>query len=159
MHTAMEIARYVIDKCTRDNHPISNMQLQKLLYCIQKSFLQKGGLVFRDDIEAWLIGPVVREVYHTYCGYGASRIRMRYEVNLESRYREVIDLIIDEKRDLNPWEFAEEIYAPGSAWGATYENGQGNHRVIPLDLIREKEMEAGVRHHHYNGKPAMQHSD
>ena len=142
MHTAMEIAKYVIDKCTGENHPISNMQLQKLLYCIQKSFLQKGGPAFRDNIEAWLIGPVVREVYHTYCGYGASRIRMRYEVNLEPNYREVINPIVEEKRDLNPWEFTEEIYALGSAWDATYENGRGSYRVISLDLIREKEMEA-----------------
>ena len=142
MHTAMEIARYIIDKCTGENHPISNLQLQKLLYCIQKSFLRKGEPAFRDDIEAWLIGPVVREVYHTYCGYGASRIRMRYEVNLEPNYREVINPIVEEKRDLNPWEFTEEIYALGSAWDATYENGRGSYRVISLDLIREKEMEA-----------------
>ena len=67
---------------------------------------------------------------------------MRYEVNLEPNYREVINPIVEEKRDLNPWEFAEEIYASGSAWDATYRNGQGNHRVIPMDLIREKEMEA-----------------
>ena len=89
-----------------------------------------------------MIGPVVREVYHTYCGYGASKIRMRYKVNLEPDYREVIDPIIEKKRDLNPWEFTEEIYASGSAWGATYKNGLGSHRVIPMDLIREKEMEA-----------------
>ena len=138
MHTAMEIARYTIDKCTREDHPISNMQLQKILYCIQKSFLQKREPAFRDDMEAWVIGPVVREVYHAYCGYGASKIRMRYEVNLESHYREVIDPIIEKKRDLKPWEFTEEIYALGSAWDATYENGQGSHRVIPMDLIREK---------------------
>ena len=138
MHTAMEIAKYIIDKCAQENHPISNMQLQKLLYCIQKSFLRKGGPAFKDDIEAWMIGPVIREVYHTYCGYGASKIRMMYKVNLEPKCREVIDPIVEEKRDLNPWEFTEEIYAPGSAWDITYENGRGSHRVIPLDLIREK---------------------
>ena len=34
MYKALEIAKYVIDKCTRENNPISDLQLQKILYYI-----------------------------------------------------------------------------------------------------------------------------
>lgn len=53
MYSALEIAKYVVNKCTVDRHPISNLQLQKILYYIQRSFDQKERLTFltseKDD--------------------------------------------------------------------------------------------------------------
>ena len=80
MYLALEIAKYIIDKCTKDNCPISNLQLQKILYYIQREFLQQGEIAFPEEIEAWQFGPVVPEVYRQYCGFGALPIRMRYMV-------------------------------------------------------------------------------
>lgn len=34
-YTAMQIAEYVINKCTNENHAITNLQLQKILYYLQ----------------------------------------------------------------------------------------------------------------------------
>lgn len=42
----------------REQHPISNLQLQKILYYVQKAFLQSGGIAFDDDIEAWQFGQL-----------------------------------------------------------------------------------------------------
>ena len=36
MYLAMTVAKYIVSKCTREKSPISNLQLQKLLYLIQK---------------------------------------------------------------------------------------------------------------------------
>lgn len=52
MYTAMEIAQYIINKCTLEKCPISNLQLQKILYYVQKTFLQNDMLAFSDEIEA-----------------------------------------------------------------------------------------------------------
>ena len=68
----MEIAQYIINKCTLEKCPISNLQLQKILYYVQKTFLQNDMLAFSDEIEAWQFGPVVREVYNKYCGFGSA---------------------------------------------------------------------------------------
>ena len=38
MYSALTIAKYIIDKCTEENSPISNLQLQKILYYIQSEF-------------------------------------------------------------------------------------------------------------------------
>lgn len=37
-YKAIDIAKNIINKCTIDKHPISNLQLQKILYYIQKDF-------------------------------------------------------------------------------------------------------------------------
>ena len=35
LYSAMDIAKYIIDKCIDDEMPISNLQLQKILYYLQ----------------------------------------------------------------------------------------------------------------------------
>lgn len=39
-YTAMGIAKYVVDKCYKDNKPVSNLQLQKMLYFLQLTFIK-----------------------------------------------------------------------------------------------------------------------
>ena len=42
MYNALDIAKYIITKCNKDGFPISNLQLQKILYNLQKFFLQNA---------------------------------------------------------------------------------------------------------------------
>lgn len=95
MYSALNMAKYIIDKCTRDKYPISNLQLQKILYYIQKEFLQHGSMAFPENIEAWQFGPVVPEVYRQYCGFGALPIRMRYAVVVQPNDENIINPIIE----------------------------------------------------------------
>lgn len=138
MYTALQIARYVINKCTVEEYPISNLQLQKILYYIQKAFLQVGMQAFDDEIEAWQFGPVVPIVYDQYCGFGASKIRMLYDIFVRDDFAQIIDMIVEQKRMLNPWDMVDETHTPGKAWAIIYQNGLGNHQVIPKELIRMK---------------------
>lgn len=68
MYNAIDLSKYIVSKCVTDGHPISNLQLQKILYYIQKDFLQRDEVAFSDNIEAWQFGPVVPNVYYHYCG-------------------------------------------------------------------------------------------
>lgn len=138
-YEALDIAKYVIGKCTAENCPISNLQLQKILYFLQKKYLVDNGTVlFRDEIQAWQFGPVVPEVYYQYCGFGSMAINMEYNVNILNDDRKVIDEIVQEKRCKNPWDLVEETHAEGKAWASVYRNGLGNHMIIPLELIRTR---------------------
>lgn len=138
MYNAMTIARYVINKCTCEGCPISNLQLQKILYYIQREFLQRGMIAFPENIEAWQFGPVVRVVYNNYCGFGAAKIRLTYDANLTVEYQQIINPIVVEKRVLNPWELVDDTHDPEKAWAEIYRGGAGNYQVIPNSLIREK---------------------
>lgn len=64
-YSALDVAKYIINKCTIEHDAISNLQLQKILYYIQKWFLQNGLVAFDDDFEAWSFGPVVLSVYQS----------------------------------------------------------------------------------------------
>ena len=138
MYSAMEIAKYIINKCTEENHPISNLQLQKILYYIQRDFLQQGLKAFSEDIEAWQFGPVVPVVYKQYCGFGALPVRMRYAVKIEQDYVKIINPLIEKKRKLNPWDMVSDTHSPGKAWDLIYKGGLGDHQVIPKELIKNK---------------------
>ena len=138
MYLALEIAKYIIDKCTKDNCPISNLQLQKILYYIQREFLQQGEIAFPEEIEAWQFGPVVPEVYRQYCGFGALPIRMRYMVRIELDDIRMINPIIEKKRILNPWDMVSDTHSSGKAWDLIYRDGLGDHQIIPQELIKSK---------------------
>lgn len=137
MYKAMDLSAYIVSKCIKENCPISNLQLQKILYYIQKAFLDKDSLAFSDDIEAWQFGPVVPNVYDHYCGYGAMPISfssIEYEVG--SQDKQLIDSIVESKRILAPWDLVEETHKKDGAWDRIYKDGLGAHEVIPVELIK-----------------------
>lgn len=143
MYKALDVARYIVNKCIDDNLPISNIQLQKILYCIQRECLQiYGREMFSDEIEAWQFGPVVPEVYYRYCRFGANLIRIKTaadcEDNIFGDYISLINYIVEEKRALKPWNFNEDVQKAGHAYNIVYDDGAGSHKIIPKSLIKEK---------------------
>lgn len=139
MYKAIEIAKYVVSKCYEDGYPISNLQLQKILYFIQKTYLQKHNHpLFQESIEAWQFGPVVPTVYYFFCFYGSMKITIIYQTNLDSNDQKIINDIVQKKRLVNPWDLVEETHVLNGAWDRTYQNGLGNKKIISHDLIRKE---------------------
>ncbi len=136
MYKAMDLAKYIVTKCAEDNQSISNLQLQKILYFIQRDFLKiQDAPAFRDDIEAWQFGPVVPNVYYNFCGYGSGLIDVQTDADL-SISDAVVDGIVIDKRSQKPWDLVEETHKPNGAWDQVYENGAGNKKVISIELIK-----------------------
>ncbi len=137
---AVDLSKYIITKCVEDDCPISNLQLQKILYYIQKYFLKHDSIAFPDEIEAWQFGPVVPNSYYRFCGFGAMPITNQYTVNciVDKEAKQIVDHIIEEKRVLDPWQMVQETHKPNGAWATIYQNGKGNHHTIPVDLIKEE---------------------
>lgn len=138
MYSALEVARYVVDKCTNDGCPLSNLHLQKTLYYLQRDYLREGSELFSDEIHAWRFGPVVRDVYYNYCGYGSLPIEENSESSINQHDMERIDSIVDEYKYKDPWELVRETHEPGKAWAIIFKDGAGDHMVIPKRLIAEK---------------------
>lgn len=134
--TATTISEYIVTKCVNDGCPVSNLQLQKFLFYIQKAYLARGMSAFPDGIEAWQFGPVVPSVYYKFCGYGAMPITAMFNAILPAEDKTVIDSIVEEKRVLNPWDLVRETHNPTGAWAKVYDEGRGNRNLIELDLIR-----------------------
>ena len=142
MGTAIDLSKYIVAKCIDDRCPITILQLQKMLYYLQRDSLRRHKVAFSDDIEAWQFGPVVPNVYYYYCGYGAMPITGNYRTEPDffqtnSMDLQTIDGIVREKRLLKPWEMVCETQKPNRAWYRIYQDGRGNRQIIPLDLIRK----------------------
>lgn len=137
MYKAIDLSKYIVTKCVNDDCPISNLHLQKILYYIQKDFLIRDSIAFTDDIEAWQFGPVVPNVYYKFCGFGAMPITSVFEVDgIDSSDLQIIDAIVEAKRTLDPWDLVADTHKPNGAWDQVYQNGIGNHKVIPPQLIK-----------------------
>jgi uncharacterized phage-associated protein len=135
---ALDVAKYVVRKCTTDGHPISNLQLQKILYYIQSAFLKKEHrALFDDEIEAWKFGPVVRSVYRAYCGYGSSLIYESEPPDAVFLPEEsmLMDRVIDEKRGLSAWELVMQTHAQGTPWERMTHGNANGKVVIPKEMI------------------------
>lgn len=139
MYTAMDVSKYIVNKCIDDGHPITNLQLQKILYFVQIDFLKSGEQAFYDDFEAWKFGPVIPEVYYRFGGYGSMPITLKCdEVSISYDDAKKIDVIVESKRVKKAWDLVEETHKPGGAWHKVFDNGNGLKHVISIDLIKDE---------------------
>ena len=109
MYKAMEIANYVINRSIDIGAPVTNLKLNKLLYYIQgASLIYLGEKLFKEDIVAWRYGPTVKKVYDVYKYYSSNPIEEKVEeYNIENNVAEIINSIIEAKKDMAPHEIVE----------------------------------------------------
>lgn len=71
MATASQVADEIIRFCNAHGDFVSNLKLQKLLYYAQAWYIAlHGRALFRDDIQAWVHGPVIPGVYRRFRRHG-----------------------------------------------------------------------------------------
>lgn len=135
MYKAIDIAKYIINKCIDNSNPISNLQLQKILYYTQGEYIKKTNkFLFADDIEAWQYGPVVPEVYYEYNNYSASCIRDKQsEMELDINVKKIIDPIIRSKSLVSAWKLVKDTHSE-SPWRNTYVKDE--KRVITSNELK-----------------------
>ena len=138
MLNAIQLAWFIVRRCANRGFPISNLQLQKMLYFLQRAYLQENGVpLFQEKIVAWQFGPVVREVYYTFSIYSSLRIiPTEYDPNPDFFLEDFLLNEIDTRSEQRPWDLVDETHQEGGAWDRIFRNGLGNDRVIPLEMIR-----------------------
>lgn len=138
--TANDAARFMVNLCIDDGSPISNLQLQKILYfCQLESYRRIGAPLFSDDFEAWRYGPVIPSVYRLFSIFGGLGInrKVKEHGSLSDSERALIRGVARRLRRLRPWELVEKTHSSGSPWDITYGDGSGAGDVIPKKLIKE----------------------
>lgn len=136
MYTAREIAHYIVSFCLKENEPVSNLRLQKLLYFAQyRSLKDFRKPLFDDDISAWQYGPVVPEVYFEFCIYGGMPIIADYNTNLDENTKTFLNCVVKDLKKYSSWDLVKCTHQNGTAWDKVYLSGNGNGITIPLDLI------------------------
>lgn len=140
MEKAMNVAKYVVTKCVRDGVPITNLQLQKILYFIQCAFLKETGApLFPENFEAWKLGPVIPEVYYAFCGYGAMKISNEYQYDeIDPEKLGLLDKQIEDLRKLSAGKLVDRSHEDGKAWRMVYgEHGEGLRGKITMEILKK----------------------
>lgn len=138
--SVFDVAQYVL---SRLEEPCTTMKLHKLLYYCQAWYLVwEDKPLFKEDIEAWANGPVIRALFNFHQGmYWAtpSQLTLGNSSKLNDVQREDIDNVlafygnktsqwlIDQTHIEAPWRNARKGMLP---------NERGN-RIIPLEAMSE----------------------
>ena len=138
--TAEQLANYVVDRCIDDKHPVSNLQLQKIMYLIQAHFLREDEVsLFDDEFHAWRYGPVIPEIYREFSlNVGNPITRKHVEEELTELNPETVNRIyqmVCTCRAYYPWALVDISHRSNGAWARTYKNGGGYDAVISKHLI------------------------
>ena len=107
-YKAITVANYIIDYSNRNNKPVSNLKLQKLLYYVQAAFLvERSKPAFSNDISAWKYGPVVESVYHVFKIYANDSINhinedITSDIISDIEDKEIIEKVVSSYFEYDP---------------------------------------------------------
>ena len=112
--------------CEKRNWSATNLEIQKLLYIAQVFSLGlRDKPLFKDTIEAWRYGPVVRSVYDRFKMYGSMHIPERSFDDIsghkcsDEEY-EFVSGIAEATKDLHDWQLVGLTHRDGTAWKKRY---------------------------------------
>ncbi len=142
------IVLYIIDRCIKANSPVSNLQIQKILYYVQANFLVNNETpCFKEDILNWRYGPVIEEVYSELREFSSDPIEEtptlmvfsletfkyeKIELNIEEfkENTKLIDDVVDSYMHMRAFELVKKTHQE-NPWLETNRN-----EVIPKELIK-----------------------
>ena len=142
---ALDVAKYIVNRSIDKDKPVSNLQLQKILYFSHIDVIRagKGKLIDDSQFEAWDYGPVLREVYNEFSPYGANKLTIKEKVDSSlsdemNDIKDIVDKSIDKYIEKSPWELVTKSHQEEGAWKKAYKEGE--KRIISNEDI-EKEIE------------------
>ncbi len=93
-----QLSKYIVHQFSKQSPDgITPMKLQKLLFYVKAWTLVAGDQLIIEDFEHWDYGPVNRDIYNTYKGYGRQKIEIDQpeNLNITSTEKEIIDFIVE----------------------------------------------------------------
>lgn len=143
MYSAKQVAQYIINKCSVEERPVSNLKLQKLLYFVWIEYRKRTDKkLFDDKIYAWQFGPVVPEVYYDYCAYGGMDIDRRYdndEIGIRAEDKAILDASLAGYLNCSVSRLVSMTHERGKPWYQIYVQQGGVKQEIPFSLIEQME--------------------
>jgi uncharacterized phage-associated protein len=135
------LANHVLDRGDAIKREVTNIHINKVLYFAYVWFLLgRNEPLTHAKIEAWDYGPVFREVWQSFKGFGSNPISARAKrLDLDSgemrvcndeilqEDRELLDPLIDKYLQYKPFDLVELTHLPGTPWDVVYNHkGRSN---------------------------------
>ena len=138
---ALDVAKYMLSLTDeKSGNTISDLALQKLLYYAQGYYIACFNKpLFKEDIEAWEHGPVVRDVYKEYKKYDYKPIP-KYEITEEGKkqfdekQKNVIEFVFDNMSGYSAKQLEYKTHRE-RPWLETYSKDKKN-KIITYDKLK-----------------------
>lgn len=134
----LDVAKYIITKCTIEDRPVNHDTLQILLFILQKEALDCVGSPIHNGVFVALQdGPWVLEIHDHYVAMGYIR-RFFPDPTSVVQGKKFIDHIIMEALQMKTLSFRHASTKVGGAWHTTWTKHRGEEKEIPIYLIKSK---------------------
>lgn len=139
MARVKDTANFFIDIVNKsEDDQITNLKLNKLLFYAQGCYLARTGHpLFREEIEAWPLGPVVPVIYQKYKVCGKAPIQNVDEDYSDSVFKaEEMQALLDVMREFGQYTGAALVsmtHKKGTPWS---EAEAADKKVISKEKIR-----------------------
>ncbi|MEN3979059.1 type II toxin-antitoxin system antitoxin SocA domain-containing protein [Acinetobacter sp. CWB-B33] len=127
--TALDVANYILwlDDRFEGSEGITPLKLQKLVYYCQGFHLAMFDQnLFNEEIQAWLHGPVVEDLYHYFKKAGDNIVEPPADINLDLFTREqfeLLDEVIESYGQFSAWRLRNMTHEE-SPWKNAYVAGK-----------------------------------
>ena len=112
-----KIAKYIVGYYSKLEQPISNSQLQKILYfCWIDYYRAERKYLFNEPFIAWTLGPIIKSVYLEYCHNGGFKIFDPKAHCSDRLNKAVIDVTLKKYIGWSLNDLLEELRRTNSAW-------------------------------------------
>lgn len=138
MLTCHDIAKYFLSLINEESEELmSNLKLQKLVYYAQGFHLALyGRVLFKEEIEAWTHGPVIKELYEEYKDYGASGIPLQ-KIENDDKYTPEVKELLNEIHSVfgqfSAWKLRNMTHEE-PPWKDAYESTSG---IVSTESMKE----------------------
>lgn len=129
MASVFDIADFFVQIASQnEDDQMTNLKLNKLLYYAQGVFLSRTGKpLFKEDIQAWPLGPVVPAIYHKYKICGKNTISADEDTLNRSLFtEEELETLLDIVREFGQYTGAKLVdltHQPDTPWSIAREAG------------------------------------
>ena len=139
---ALDVAKYICDfQAVEANLNISHLKLQKLVfYCQAFHLALHNQPLFPENVEAWTLGPVIKEIYQDYKIYGNSVISPSeslsedMDTNLNGDQIATISAVLSAYGHLSAPNLVEKTHRE-TPWKEAFQ--QGNGTIIEHNIMRD----------------------
>ena len=136
VYPVITIANKFIDLAK--NEPLTNMQLQKMVYIAHGfSLALRDTKLYYEDTRAWNFGPVVPELYEKLREHDSNQVKNKIssspEEEIDKDSSEIIEEVYKNYKQYSGPQLSGLTHQKNTPWSKTWESNK--YGVIPADDI------------------------
>ena len=139
-YDARTVANWFVARARKDGSELTIMAILKLIYIAHGWHLEIYDLpLFKNRIEAWRFGPVVRDVYKSFRKQGeqiTEEFRVKDDHEIGERQGKFLESVYSVYGDMGAYQLSRLTHVRGGPWDLATEV-YGHYAVISDALIKK----------------------